>query len=178
MENPDVRGRGWFWKFGRTRTGGRGGVLKIRYFSGRPLQTALTIVQIVPLQMNWVRIIFSLKNKLILMTHPKVFNVDEELNLYFSARRININADPWLIESTPKPVPYNQQSRHWNQRTLSNFLDQQDTQAYPLLHQNFELVIACFRQTRTEKHWIHWSWTTMLYLIGWNTGVGQPWFIW
>ena len=31
-------GEGWFWKFGRTRTGGG---LKIRNFGGRPLQTAL-----------------------------------------------------------------------------------------------------------------------------------------
>ena len=34
-ENPDVRGRGWFWKFGHTRTGGGGG-LKICDYGGRP----------------------------------------------------------------------------------------------------------------------------------------------
>ena len=34
--DADVRGGGWFWKFGHTRTRGGGG-LKIRDFGGRPL---------------------------------------------------------------------------------------------------------------------------------------------
>ena len=35
--DADVRGGGWFWKFGHTRTRGGGGGLKIQDFGGRPL---------------------------------------------------------------------------------------------------------------------------------------------